>query len=120
MTEPLALHTAEETLEAVHTRRHDAYPAYRPSGIEWLGDVPEHWEVKSLRYLGKAKIGLPFSPENLVSEGEGTLVLRAGNIQDGQITDADNVYVDIDVPDELLTRPKDILICSRSGSRSPS
>ena len=21
------------------------YPAYRPSGVEWLGDVPEHWEV---------------------------------------------------------------------------
>lgn len=21
------------------------YPAYKPSGIEWLGDVPRHWEV---------------------------------------------------------------------------
>jgi len=51
MTEPLALHTAEETLEAVHTRRHDAYPEYRPYGIEWLGDVPEHWEVKRLKFL---------------------------------------------------------------------
>ena len=49
MTDPVALHAAEETLEAVHTRRHNAYPEYRPSGIEWLGDVPEHWEVKALR-----------------------------------------------------------------------
>ena len=23
------------------------YPKYKPSGVEWLGDVPEHWEVKS-------------------------------------------------------------------------
>lgn len=23
-----------------------AYPKYKPSGVEWLGDVPEHWEVK--------------------------------------------------------------------------
>ncbi|MCC6581092.1 MAG: hypothetical protein IT440_11690, partial [Phycisphaeraceae bacterium] len=23
-----------------------AYPRTKPSGIEWLGDVPEHWEVK--------------------------------------------------------------------------
>ena len=23
-----------------------AYPRYKPSGVEWLGDVPEHWEVK--------------------------------------------------------------------------
>ncbi len=22
-----------------------AYPKYKPSGVEWLGDVPEHWEV---------------------------------------------------------------------------
>ncbi len=27
------------------------YPAYKPSGVEWLGDVPEHWEVKRLKYL---------------------------------------------------------------------
>lgn len=26
------------------------YPAYKPSGVEWLGEVPEHWEVKRLKY----------------------------------------------------------------------
>lgn len=25
------------------------YPAYKDSGVEWLGEVPEHWEVKRLR-----------------------------------------------------------------------
>ena len=25
------------------------YPAYKPSGVEWIGDVPEHWEVKRLK-----------------------------------------------------------------------
>ncbi len=25
------------------------YPKYKPSGVEWLGDVPEHWEVKPLQ-----------------------------------------------------------------------
>lgn len=28
----------------------------KPSGIEWLGDVPEDWEVKSLKYLINKKI----------------------------------------------------------------
>lgn len=27
-----------------------AYPRYKPSGVEWLGDVPEHWEVKRGRF----------------------------------------------------------------------
>ena len=27
------------------------YPAYRESGLSWLGDVPEHWDVKRLKLL---------------------------------------------------------------------
>ena len=27
------------------------YPAYKASDIEWLGDVPEHWEIRRLKYL---------------------------------------------------------------------
>jgi len=26
------------------------YPKYKDSGVEWLGDVPEHWEVKRLKH----------------------------------------------------------------------
>lgn len=26
------------------------YPKYKPSGVEWLGDVPEHWGVRKLKY----------------------------------------------------------------------
>ena len=29
------------------------YPKYKPSGIEWIGDIPEHWEVKRLKRLAK-------------------------------------------------------------------
>ena len=27
------------------------YPKYKPSGVEWLGDVPEGWEVKPLKFV---------------------------------------------------------------------
>lgn len=30
--------------------RFAAYPKYKPSGVEWLGDVPEHWDVKRGRF----------------------------------------------------------------------
>lgn len=26
------------------------YPAYKPSGVEWLGEVPEHWKALRLRF----------------------------------------------------------------------
>ena len=37
-----------------------AYPAYKDSGVEWLGKVPEHWEVRRLKYwLGINRKVLP-------------------------------------------------------------
>ncbi len=29
------------------------YPRYKPSNITWLGDVPENWEVKKLKYVAE-------------------------------------------------------------------
>ncbi len=29
--------------------RYEKYPAYRHSGVEWIGLIPEHWEVKRLK-----------------------------------------------------------------------
>ena len=31
--------------------KYKPYPAYRPSGVEWLGEVPANWEVKRLKYV---------------------------------------------------------------------
>jgi len=25
------------------------YPAYRDSGVEWIGQVPEHWEIARIK-----------------------------------------------------------------------
>jgi type I restriction enzyme S subunit len=27
------------------------YTTYKPSGVEWLGDIPEHWEVRKGKWL---------------------------------------------------------------------
>jgi hypothetical protein len=34
-----------------HVRRFKPYPAYKDSGVEWLGKVPVHWEVKRVRTI---------------------------------------------------------------------
>ena len=33
--------------------KHRPYPAYRPSGVEWLGDVPTHWEVQRIKWVAE-------------------------------------------------------------------
>jgi len=29
------------------------YPAYKDSGVEWLGEIPDHWEVKRLKFTSQ-------------------------------------------------------------------
>jgi type I restriction enzyme, S subunit len=41
------------------------YPAYKDSGVEWLGEIPMHWEVKRLRFICRvnpSKIALSYLP----------------------------------------------------------
>lgn len=90
----------------------------KSSGVEWLGDIPEHWEVKRLKSLGQAIIGLTYDPNDVVEENQGVLVLRASNVVDGRIKLEDNIYVKAKIPELIKLRENDILICARSGSRA--
>lgn len=90
----------------------------KPSGVEWLGDIPKDWKLTKLKYLGDAIIGLTYSPTDVVDKNEGILVLRSSNVQNKRITFEDNVYVKSEIPKKLLTKIDDILICSRNGSRN--
>jgi type I restriction enzyme S subunit len=37
--------------------KYQTYPNYKPSGVEWLGDVPEHWKLCRLKFMAKIKNG---------------------------------------------------------------
>ncbi|MGC6247877.1 restriction endonuclease subunit S [Bisgaard Taxon 45] len=41
----------------------------KDSGVEWLGDVPEHWVVKKLKYLFDFNKGLTITKDNLQENG---------------------------------------------------
>lgn len=86
------------------------------SGVEWIGEVPEGWEVRRLKNIGAAKNGLTYSPADLASENDGTLVLRSSNIKEGKLVFNDNVYVNTDIPSSLMVKKGDVIICSRNGS----
>lgn len=98
--------------------KYQSYAEYKDSGLEWLGEIPSHWKVKKLKYLGEAIIGLTYSPDDVVDESEGTLVLRSSNIQNKKLAFEDNVYVRKEIPEKLRTQKNDILICARNGSRA--
>ena len=90
----------------------------KPSGIEWLGDIPAHWEVKRLGHVSQILLGLTYSPGALVDENNGIFVIRASNIQNGKLVRGDDVFVNMDVSERIINRLGDIVVCSRNGSRN--
>ncbi len=45
------------------------YPAYRPSGVPWLGDVPGHWDVVQLGRIGIFSKGSGGTRDDEVPDG---------------------------------------------------
>ena len=59
------------------TKGLDSSVPIKDSGVEWLGDIPKHWEVKKLQYIGRLKSG-----ENIISQQidkEGLYPVFGGN-----------------------------------------
>ena len=80
-----------------------------------LGVIPEDWKIKILGDVGSPIIGLTYSPKDISDLG--ILVLRSSNIKDNTLVFTDNVFVKTNLPDRVIVRKDDILICVRNGSR---
>lgn len=98
-----------------HTMTNGLNPnaAFKYSSIEWLGNIPEHWEVKSSRYV-LSQVGSGKTPRGgaEVYTDEGVILIRSQNVHDdglrlndvAHITDeADNQQSNSRVlPDDVL------------------
>ena len=88
-------------------------------------DVPEirfrgftrKWEQKDLSDEVDFFSGLTYSPLDVVKE-DGTLVLRSSNVQDGELSLNDHVYVRSDVASSSNVLVGDIIVVVRNGSRN--
>lgn len=87
----------------------------KDSSIPCIGQIPAHWKVNKLKFLGNIKYGLGTPPK---LKTDGLRLIRATDIQRGEIIDDDLVFVDPeDVPydrDPLL-KTNDIIVV-RSGA----
>ena len=45
------------------------YDAYKDSGVKWIGEIPNHWEVVPLKRTGSFENGLTYSPNDIRDKG---------------------------------------------------
>jgi type I restriction enzyme, S subunit len=90
----------------------DSQQRFKPSGIDWLGDVPEHWSLKRLGWHVDLLTGFPFKSD-LFSFNEGIRLVRGDNITEGQFRWGDKTRYWAGPTDGLeafFLRPGDLLI----------
>ncbi|MBI2505995.1 MAG: restriction endonuclease subunit S [Candidatus Latescibacteria bacterium] len=63
-------------------RRFKRYPAYKDSGVEWLGEVPAHWETRKLKFVSTVIMGQSPPSEHYNTSGDGLPFLQ-GNADFG-------------------------------------
>lgn len=94
----------------------------KDSGIEWIGEVPEHWCVSKVKFVAKVKGRIGFrgyTVDDLVEEGEGALTLGATHInKDGGIDLSKPVFINwrkyYESP-EIMVEKDDILVVQRGS-----
>lgn len=87
------------------TRGLDASVKLKPSGIEWLGEIPEHWEVFKVKMLARYINGFPFKPTEW--RGDGCPIIRIQNLTKEHLPFN---YCDGNVPERNRVKNGDILL----------
>lgn len=88
--------------------------AVKDSGIEWLGEIPEHWEVTKMKWM-VSKIGSGKTPRggSEVYKDEGIPFLRSQNIHFDGLRLDDVVYIDDEIHKDMSStaiKPNDVLL----------
>ena len=76
----------------------------------------DDWEQRKLPEFVSFFNGLTYTPDDV--QETGTLVLRSSNVKNGEIVDADNVYVSDNVATSENVQEGDIIVVVRNGSRA--
>jgi type I restriction enzyme, S subunit len=76
----------------------------------------DEWVEKPLNHEVELFSGLTYSPKDIRKEG--VFVIRSSNVKNGQIVQADNVYVNPEVVNCSNVKKGDIIVVVRNGSRA--
>ena len=105
----------QAVIQRAVTRGLDPNVKLKSSRVEWLGDMPEHWEVGRLKAVSEIRYGLGQPPRESAT---GLPLIRATNVSRGHIAEKDLLRVDpADVPvgRDAFLREKEIIVV-RSGA----
>ena len=101
--------------------KYKRYSKYKDSGVEWIGEIPEGWEVKKLKFVSDifGRIGFRgYTVDDIVAQGEGAITLSPSNIIDDKFTLKKKTYLSwmkYEESPEIHVFENDILLCKTAS-----
>lgn len=90
-----------------------SYDKYKPSGVEWIGEIPEEWGIAKLKRIAKIKTGYtpPKIDEGNYSE-DGIIWVKPDNLdQFHPISDSKEKVSSQGLKEQNLVPPGSVLVC---------
>lgn len=78
--------------------------AMKDSGVEWIGEVPEEWNVKPFKALAGMKGSSEYTARDIVDEDEGVILLSPSNINDNKLNLSKRTYISQKKYDKSTTK----------------
>jgi type I restriction enzyme S subunit len=103
------------------TRGLDPSVPLKPSGIPWLGDIPQHWEVRRLRTLAnRIEQGVSPLAVGFLAEGDSWGVLKSGCVNRGVFRETEHKQLAkaFQIDPSIVVKVGDVLISRACGSPS--
>ena len=89
------------------------YPKYKPSGVEWLGEIPEHWEVTRINPVADKITNGYVGPTRDIFVEDGVRYLQSLHIKNNKIVFGNDYYVSAEWSNahgKSILREGDVLI----------
>ena len=101
----------------VDVRTGRPYQAYRDSGVEWLGDVPDHWGVRRIGGLAKVGNGSTPARSNQAYWSDGSYPwLNSSSVNQGRVAEAEQFVTETALRECHLPRvPADSVLVGITG-----
>jgi len=97
------------TEEVPHDHHPPPYPAYKDSGVPWLGKVPEHWEVLPGHgcFVERKQPNIGLMETTVLSLSYGRIVVKPEDKLRGLVPASFETYQIVD-PGDIVCRPTDL------------
>lgn len=100
------------------------YTQMKDSGVEWIGDIPEEWSVKKLKYVAHLFTGNSISDEdkNLYEEKKKTkkqypyISTKDISVENKSVNYDNGMYIDVSTKGFKIAQSEAMLLCIEGGS----